>query len=517
MSRMCAGFVLLAVWLGARPASAEHPAGARSLYGLVIGYNESDQKDVTRLRYADDDAVRNSELLRELGAEVVLLAELDEDTRRLYPLLPAVPPTRQALDRAVDTLAQRMQEDEARGAHPVLYLFYSGHGDVDHNEGHLNLSGGRLKRSELLTLLRKLKAGDVHLVVDACKSYFVVFERGVGGRSKVVSGPLIDDSTRLPRNVGVFLSTSSAAESHEWEAYQAGIFSHEIRSALRGGADADGDLRITYEEAASFIWKANAAIPNPKYRPEFFARDPGETAKPSRRTLVDLSGATGDWVRVAQGNPRHFYIESGLGVRVLDVHPGAKSEARLLIPKNRPLYLRDPRASLEAELPTQREVLVAELSLRPTTVKSRGAEHVAFALLFSEPFDERTVQDFQEQREELERSLSLWLAERRDWSPYRRALAISVPVLVASGVIMMLFRFREEDFNRDPARASGDVRSSNRLIVGLFAGEVTAYSLAGAALASYLVWTYWPEKKPASTVEIQFLPAPSGAALSVRW
>ena len=76
------------------------------------------------------------------------------------------------------------------------------------------------------------------------------------------------------------LSSSAAQNSHEWEAYQAGVFSHEVRSALRGAADHDGDGVVTYDELAAFVFTANRSVPNERYRPRFFVRRPQRGGAP---------------------------------------------------------------------------------------------------------------------------------------------------------------------------------------------------------------------------------------------
>ncbi|HXU82275.1 MAG TPA: hypothetical protein VN914_12820, partial [Polyangia bacterium] len=54
-------------------------------FALIIGVNQSPERDLLPLRYADDDAARYRDLFRELGARTHLLASLDENTRRLHP------------------------------------------------------------------------------------------------------------------------------------------------------------------------------------------------------------------------------------------------------------------------------------------------------------------------------------------------------------------------------------------------------------------------------------------------
>src|SRR5437762_3404086 len=80
-------------------------------------------------------------------------------------------------------------------------------------------------------------------------------------------------SRKRPR-VGLLLSSSSHRESHEWDGFEAGVFSHEVRSGLYGAADADGDGEVTYREIAAFVARADAAIPNERFRPQVYAHAP---------------------------------------------------------------------------------------------------------------------------------------------------------------------------------------------------------------------------------------------------
>ena len=47
---------------------------------------------------------------------------------------------------------------------------------------------------------------------------------------------------------------------HEYSALEAGIFSYELRAALRNAADATGDRKESYREAEAFVWAANAGV-----------------------------------------------------------------------------------------------------------------------------------------------------------------------------------------------------------------------------------------------------------------
>src|SRR6185369_6871401 len=98
--------------------------------------------------------------------------------------------------------------------------------------------------------------------------------RGAGGTHRPVHGFLEDALEARGAGIGFLVSSSQSGESHEWEAFQSGVFSHEVRSGLTGAADADGDGLVSYREIAAFVLRANAAIVNEQYRPAVHAHPP---------------------------------------------------------------------------------------------------------------------------------------------------------------------------------------------------------------------------------------------------
>jgi hypothetical protein len=101
-------------------------------FALVIGNNQPPRADLPRLRYADDDAVRWAVLFDTLGADIEVLAELDDESRQLYGgvVPPMGPPSRAGVDAAVARIAAGIASARASGAHVVFYFIYAGHGDV---------------------------------------------------------------------------------------------------------------------------------------------------------------------------------------------------------------------------------------------------------------------------------------------------------------------------------------------------------------------------------------------------
>lgn len=493
---------------GSEPSAPNVPSGKAQLFAIVIGCNTSGDSAVQQLRYADDDAVQNAKLLGQLGAQVVLLVSPDPETRALYPEIEADPPTTAGVYAAMVTLNRLMDEARARGKTPVLYFVYSGHGDVQHNQGLIHLDDGSLKRDQFLTLMASSRAAINHVIVDACKSYFLVFERGAGSERRPLRGALVRETKGLPANTGVLLSTSAAVDSHEWEAYQGGIFSHQVRSALRGAADVDGDGRVTYEETAAFVWTANSAIPNQRYRPIFFTRAP--TKRDSNAGLLaDLHDATGDHLIVGPGIDRRMYVENSRGLRLLDAHPGQGQRVDLLIPELRPMFVREPDTGMEAELPKGRRIVLSELTLRASTAQARGAEHVAFSLLFVHPFDAAAVASYRvrpdETLDEVRKPMrSAWL---------RNGLGISALLVGTLGGTMTALAAKEQN-DVGPSTSGYDRNLANHQIDRFNGAAIACDAVAVALAVGYVSWTIWAHRR----VKIRLQPSPTPqASLSVPW
>jgi hypothetical protein len=369
------------------------PAPALRRFALVVGHNRPPHAGLATLRYADDDAVRWAALMRTYGVEVELLTELDEESRRLYgpEVGSPLPPTRGALAAAMGRLRQRMLDARGAGARAVFYFVYAGHGDGEPGgEGYVALSDGRFRRRDLEEVVLAASPAEAnHVVVDACRSYYFVYDRGPGGTRRPFPGRYFAAgvAARFP-NTGFVLSSSSAAPSHEWEDFQAGVFSHEVRSALLGAADVDGDARVSYGELAAFLDVANRAVRNERYRPAF-AVNPPRAGAPG--AFFALDGATGGEVVVAPGGEGRRVLEDPLGVRWADLHPGRGQATTLRLP--RPpwavgqFFLRGPAGETEHRIPAGRRVALSDLPAVPAGALRRGPAHEAFTQLFALPFD----------------------------------------------------------------------------------------------------------------------------------
>jgi hypothetical protein len=358
----------------------------------VVGNNTPPHEGLPRLRYADDDAVRWAVLFDALGADVEVLTELDAESVRLYGTLAfrPGPPSREALRAAVGRLAARIVAAHARGERAVFYFVYAGHGDVEDGRGYLALTDGHFTRADLdPVVLAPMGADTNHVIIDACRATAFLGSRGPGGERRPWRDAYFAPNAPPLANTGFLLASSANGLSHEWEEFQAGVFSHEVRSGLMGAADANGDGLVTYAELTGFVRLANLPINNERYRPRIVSRTPaGEDG-----VLVDLRAARAGSLTLAPPPPgaAHELLEDHAGVRWADFHPGAAGIVRLILPRpswsTEGFYLRSLAGDDEYAVPAGRDVTLAELEARPTRAVRRGALNDAFTHLFDLPFD----------------------------------------------------------------------------------------------------------------------------------
>ncbi len=391
---MAAAMAALAVAV-ASGARAQGPASAPMVLALIVTNNRSAELGRPELQYADDDGAKYYEVFRMVAGadDVALLTDFDRDSTRLFPELASIPhePTRAAVSAATERLAARAHRAVEEGRRVDFYFVFAGHGDVDHGRGFLELRDGRLESDDIESMVKRVAATRAHVILDSCNSFFVVNPRRPGGRRIAVTEEAARNlSDRLP-NVGVLLSTSAEAEVFEWSELQSGIFSHAVRSGLLGGADADGDGRVTYDEIRGFVDVAGADVDNPLYRPKVFARGPnGHGDEP----IFDLSAARAVLLDLGPGEQR-VTVRDVQELPWIDVHKEPGTTIRLRMPRDRAVGAsvdeRNP-ASPAAPLVERRSigagdeggpVSIAALQLAP--LEARGPNDV-LARLFASPF-----------------------------------------------------------------------------------------------------------------------------------
>ncbi len=204
------------------------PAGAAQRFAVIAGNDEGGQGRA-RLWFAERDADRMAEALRELGdfsaANVVLLRGKSADEVR----------------SAVSSLAPKILAAKTGGERTLLFFYYSGHAGAS----GLELGSSRLKFDDLRSLVNASPADTKVAIVDACDAGRLTQTKGASFAA-TVDFALPNDEVEGT----AFIASSSAGESAQESAVIGGsFFTHHFEVGLRGAADADGDGQVTLSEA----------------------------------------------------------------------------------------------------------------------------------------------------------------------------------------------------------------------------------------------------------------------------
>lgn len=385
---------LVLVLVLANMASASLAHADRTI-ALIVTSNRGSTLDRPELQYADDDGAKYRATFRTIAADadIHLLTRFDRDSTRLFPELArsVSPPTRAALDAAIEAVARDVASERARGNRVELYFVFAGHGDVDEGLGFLELEDGRFDSNALEAMLRRIAPARAHVILDSCNSFFVLNARKPGGHRFATPEDVVRGLARRLPDVGVFLSTSAEAEVYEWSELQSGIFSHAVRSGLAGAADANGDRAVSYEELAAFVDTASADIKNPAYRPKVFARGPGGK---SSAPLFSLASATAARLTLDREAATRLTIRDREGLRWIDLNKEAGADMTLRLPaaliggtvEEYEVTARKP--SRVRQLITDESTAVATLATAPadeSAIATRGPADRFYAL-FDRPF-----------------------------------------------------------------------------------------------------------------------------------
>jgi hypothetical protein len=381
-----ASLALATIAINAASARAAQPPEAS--YVLIVAANRSLDPGVRPLRFADDDGARYYELFaRARPQRIALLAVLDADTARLHPeaARAARVPWLRALREEVRAVARAVELDQRGGRRTRFTLVYVGHGNVAKDgEGYVSLQDVRLRRSDLFReVVAPVPATTIHLVIDACKSYFLVArgpdgwrdDRGPRSYGSEVRAFLGRASLEANPHVGVIVSTSGDEDVHEWSALRSGVFSHELRSALAGAADLNRDGRVEYSEVGAFIAAANQRLTHERARIRPFVSPP---ASDRHAPLYEPGLASGAQLELERGAGGRVSVEDSRGVRVADLNKAPGSSLRVALAAERAHYIR--HGGREATLPagSRGVVRLAELARAPARLEERSAVDDAY-------------------------------------------------------------------------------------------------------------------------------------------
>jgi hypothetical protein len=386
-------------------------------YVLAIGNNQApatagDAKDdeLSTLHYADDDAASVVAFGRELGAETSLLTVLDSDSERRFPGMAreARPPTLAELRRVAGIYKKRFEADLSEGNEPELIFYYSGHGVLRAGAApSLSMLDGPLTRAVLYDeILSALPARYVHVIVDACHAEAVIRPRDAQAEVAELTDDELHDyaarSTlrRFP-NVGAVVATAAAAEAHEWDVYQRGIFTYQVLSALRGAADVNGDGLVEYSELFAFLGSANAGVADPRARLSVVVRPPAVNLRAPIADLSAMRHRSAALTGVGPGVGR-FFVEDEQGNRLGEMLPEPGFHFQLLVPSGKLLYVRTASSEGSVRLEPGDRLMLSSLALRSGGYRARGAAEMSLRRgLFATPFGPTYYRGFVDARPEI--------------------------------------------------------------------------------------------------------------------
>ncbi|MCU0686297.1 MAG: caspase family protein [Polyangiaceae bacterium] len=225
------------------PARADEPALTTAprpfAYGVIVGTNAGGAGQQP-LRYAEDDARRVAQVLRELGryGQADLRVLLSPDSAKVFA--------------AIDDVATKLKAHQAKGEQALLVFYYSGHARAN----SFSLGGEELAVAQLRDRLREIPSTLTLVVLDACQS-------GQFARTKGAQ-PAADFSynsvSRLTTKGVAIMASSSAQElSQESDELKSSYFTHHLIAGLRGAADADTDGRVSLDEVYRYAYRRTLA------------------------------------------------------------------------------------------------------------------------------------------------------------------------------------------------------------------------------------------------------------------
>jgi hypothetical protein len=216
-------------------SSVPHPYA----YGILVGTNVGGAGQQT-LRYAEDDARKMADVLRQLGRYG------NADLRVL------VRPDGSHLLAAIDDVAAKMRAHRAKGEQAVLVFYYSGHARA----GSFSLGGEELPVASLREKLRQIPSTLTLVVLDACQSGQFARVKGVEPAADFSYNSV---SRLTTKGIAVMASSSAQELSQESDELHSSYFTHHLIVALRGAADADGDGRVSLDEAYRYAYRRTLA------------------------------------------------------------------------------------------------------------------------------------------------------------------------------------------------------------------------------------------------------------------
>jgi hypothetical protein len=226
--------IVAALWSPPRAAAAGAAAGP--VFVLALANDESFDRDLPVLRYAQDDLARFTNVMVRTG-----LVPADHVTA-LHD------GTAKELRAAFADVARK-----ASGAAPgsKLIFYFTGHSDVN----GLHLADGLLRKDELHALLRSVATESRIAFFDGC------YSGALAAKGVKPAGEFVVPHAELDEPTGsvFFAATSGTDVAYEVEELKGSLFSHHLVDGLYGAADGNHDGLVTIDELYQHVYKQMGA------------------------------------------------------------------------------------------------------------------------------------------------------------------------------------------------------------------------------------------------------------------
>ena len=221
---------------------------------FIIGNNHHLEDDDRTLSFADDDALMASELfalLHPFSRQWVLVRPqgVAWASRQTAGTTALVPPTLEGWEQATEAVAAYVANLRLQGRVKVRVFFhFSGHGE---REGLLHLEDSFLPKERFRRDLARLGADQIVALLDGC--YLADVVRGEEG--DVVQQPslFMESDLKVPSRpawLGV-MGAATAVLEPAWLGN--GLLTTVALTGLRGPADLDGNLVISFDEWSRYV------------------------------------------------------------------------------------------------------------------------------------------------------------------------------------------------------------------------------------------------------------------------
>jgi hypothetical protein len=152
----------------------------------------------------------------------------------------------------IDDVGVRLRQHQERGEQAVVVFYYSGHARAS----AISLGSEELPLATLRERLRALPSALTIVILDACQSGS--FAR-IKGAEPAAEFSFNSVSRLTTKGIAVMASSTAQELSQESDELKSSYFTHHLVVALRGAGDADGDGRVSLDEAYRYAYRRTLA------------------------------------------------------------------------------------------------------------------------------------------------------------------------------------------------------------------------------------------------------------------